>query len=261
MITTITTTTRRPIVRQVQQQVQQQVQPPTTTVEEVVKKENEDKWSYEEGIIKIVLPLNDRVEVAVEPIFHPNDDYDSIMSVFPKAMLYNTQFQPRYAEKTKGIPLLQCFVPLVNFDASTGQELKTLVNRHVRVKIWNKSYVSEAELIAFSQYENPYKTSISVEDMFLAEKYGLEAGPYLRSLGHPQEKIDKYLDLTLEEVLPEGVTEGVLRLDGEAFWDKDVLELTEQDIKPRKWSELIRDNAKAKKNQLCHMPIIMFTGK
>ena len=33
-----------------------------SVVEEVVKIENKDKWTYEEGIIKYVLPLNDRVK-------------------------------------------------------------------------------------------------------------------------------------------------------------------------------------------------------
>lgn len=223
-------------------------------VSEIVKEEK-DKWSYEEGVIKIVLPLNNRVEVAVEPIFHPNDDYDSHL---PAPSLYNSQFSPR---GPKNIPMLQCFIPLINFDASSGQELNTLVGKHVRVKVWDRLYASEAELLSFSKYERSYKSGIATEDMFLAEKHGIEAPVYLKTLGYSNEEIEEYLSLSLEEVLPEGTDTGVIRLEGAAYWDKDIPRLSERDIKPKKWTSLLEENAKALKDKLCHMPIIMFTGK
>lgn len=251
MITTITTRYK-----------QRANQVPENTVLEVVKQENQDKWTYEEGVIKLALPLNDRVEVAVEPIFHPNREDTTFMSTFSKPMYYNTQFMPRYnKEEYRDIPFLQCFIPLINFDAATGQDINSLIDRHVRVKVWNNTYASEAELIAWSKYERAYKSGISAVDMFFAEKHDLDAGQYLKSIGYSDEQIEEYLNLSLDEVLPEDVDKGVIRLPGEAYWDKDVLELSQWDIRVEKWPETLRRNAQKMKDQLCHMPIMMFTGR
>lgn len=235
---------------------------PSTILTEVVNQDNLNKWTYEEGVIKLALPLNDRVEVAVEPIFHPNREDTTFMSTFSKPMYYNTQFMPRYnKEEYRKIPLLQCFIPLINFDASTGQDINTLIDRHVRVKVWDNLYASEAELVAWSKYERAYKSGISVVDMFFAEKHDLDAGQYLKNLGYSDEQIEEYLNLSLDEVLPEEVDKGVIRLPNESYWDKDVLEMTQWDIKVEKWPESLRRNAQAMKDKLCHMPLIMFTGK
>lgn len=264
MITTIVTTTKaiRPLEQVVAQKTQQANQVPENVVAEVVNQENMDKWSYEEGIIRLVLPLNDRVEVAVEPIYHPNRDETTFMSTYSKPMYYNTQFIPKYGQQEyRDIPFLQCFIPLINFDASLGQDLNTLIDRHVKVKIWNNSYAVEAELLAWSKYERAYKSGISVVDMFFAEKHDLDAGQYLKNIGYSDEQIEEYLNLSLNEIIPAEVDKGVIRLPGESYWDKDVLEMTQWDIKLDKWPDSLRRNGKAMKDKLCHMPLIMFTGK
>ena len=233
--------------------------PPPSIVEEIVKQDKEQKWAYEEGVIKLVLPSSDKVEVAVEPIFHPNREDTTFMSTFAKPMYYNTQFEPRYSKGKEGVPFLQCFIPLVNFDATTGQDLNSLIDKHVRVKVWDKKYASEAELLAWSKYERAYKSGISVYDMFIAEKYDLEAGSYLKSIGYTDKEIEEYLDLKIQDVLEEN--KGVIRLKNEAYWDKDVLELSQHDILVEKWPETLKRNLQPLKDKLCHMPLIMFTGK
>lgn len=263
MITTITTRRTLQSVSDIaSEKAQVASQVPENTIAEVVNQENTNKWTYEEGVIKLILPLNDRVEVAVEPIFHPNREDTTFMSTFSKPMYYNTQFMPKYnKEEYRSIPFLQCFIPLMNFDASTGQDINTLIDRHVRVKVWDNLYASEAELLSWSKYERAYRSGISVVDMFFAEKHDLEAGQYLKNLGYSDGQIEEYLELSLNDVLPEDKDKGVIRLPGEAYWDKDVLEMTDWDIPVEKWPESLRRNAQAMKDRLCHMPIIMFTGR
>ena len=197
--------------------------------------------------------------MAVEPIYHPNDEYDSFMNTLPGPRLYNSQFKPKYTDENQNVPMLQCFIPLEDFDATLGTDLTTLVGRHVSVKVWDRLYASSATLLAWSKYERSSRSGISVQDMFLAEKYGIEAGQFLKNLGYTDQQIEDYLNITIDQI---EVEEGVLRLEGEAYWDKDVPELKEKDIVLKDVPEnLLKRNWLKLKDQLCHMPLVMFSGK
>ena len=53
----------------------------------------------------------------------------------------------------------------------------------------------------------------------------------------------------------------MFRFKDEAYWDKDIAKGKDNDVYIEPWDKLIGRNLQSMKTQLCHTPIIMFSGK
>lgn len=200
----------------------------------------------EDGIIDSVMPLTEIILVSVRSLKDSTDDVHS-------GILFNTFGLP-----VEEVALMSILIPLTNISPDINTiDPNSLINKPVKVYM-SDGVAIEAELVSHVTGGEYHNSTISKRDIKTASLLNLPVEDYLRWIGHDEESIADYLKLKAED-FSKGV---VFRFKDEAYWDKDVAKGKDNDVYIEKpWELLIGRNLQKMKTQLCHVPIIMFSGK
>ena len=224
----------------------------TKTVVESIK-ENSYGTEYIPGRIHIVMPLGDRLMVSVkqDPEEY-NHEGDSSGEDIP--VLFNS-----FGKDFEEVPLLQTLIPLINLDLDiTPLDLYSLIGRRVKVKCMTGMYALEAELVSALPRDYMHESQLMTLDLYRASDLNLDPEKFLLTLGYSEEAVKDIFKL-------KGKTDkGVIRFPDEAYWDQDVPKVLDLDIilgLEETPSMIIGRNFLKMKTQLCHMPVLMFSGK
>lgn len=219
----------------------------TSPVSKVVeaKKEEEPSTTEEEGFIHTVYPKTNKVFVKVrkseldengDPIFFNHLNY--------------------LDEKVEA----SMAIPLIDFDPSSGESLDSLVTRPVLVTVTNRGIATKARLQEFSGDDALLDVAITPMDFYHASKHPNGVREGLRIMGYAETQIDSLLGVGLTE--EERGLSGVIRIDGEGYWDQAVEEDTERTIRVKNaieaWTE---KNLSQMKTKLCHNPVLAFSAR
>lgn len=201
-----------------------------------------------EGIINSVMPLTSTILVSVRGHTNPKHVGDS-----EKGLIYNT-----HGMSEEEAPLLPTLIPLINVLPDLSDlNIESLINKPVKVYMSGNVAV-QAELVSLLPGANIHDSNISQQDIETASLLSISISDYLRFIGHDEEAIDDYLKLKLGD-FKDGV---IYRFTDEAYWDKDVAGAKGNDVFIEESPlGLLGRNFQKMKTQLCHTPIIMFSGK
>lgn len=198
----------------------------------------------EDGVIDSVMPLTEVILVSVREL-SGNDDIHH-------GLLFNSFGLP-----VEEVSLLSILIPLSNVSPDINTiDPNTLIGKPVKV-FMSDGVAVEAELVSNVTGGEYHNSTITKKDIKTASLLNLPVEDYLRWIGHSEDSIEDYLKLKAED-FSGGV---VFRFKDEAYWDKDTAKGKDNDIYIEPWDKLIGRNLQSMKTQLCHTPIIMFSGK
>ena len=213
-----------------------------TLAQQIKKLLNED--IIEDGIIDSVMPLTEVILVSVRELGEDDDIHHNA--------LFNSVGLP-----VEEVALMSILIPLSNVSPDlTTLDPKSLVGKAVKV-FMSDGVAVEAELVSNVSGGEYHNSSISKKDIKTASLLNLPVEDYLRWMGHSEDSIEDYMKLKAED-FSGGV---VFRFKDEAYWDKDIAKGKDNDVYIEPWDRLIGRNLQPMKTQLCHTPIIMFSGK
>lgn len=213
-----------------------------TLAQQIKELLNED--IIEDGIIDSVMPLTEVILVSVRELGEADDIHHNA--------LFNSFGLP-----VEEVALMSILIPLSNVSPDlTTIDPKSLVGKAVKV-FMSDGVAVEAELVSNVSGGEYHNSSITKKDIKTASLLNLPVEDYLRWMGHSEDSIEDYMKLKAED-FSGGV---VFRFKDEAYWDKDIAKGKDNDVYIEPWDRLIGRNLQPMKTQLCHTPIIMFSGK
>lgn len=220
----------------------------TETLSETIKREFENT-SFEPGVISCVMPLTQYFAVGVRRYSEHEGTSNGQVEDYFNA----------FNEPVEDIPLASILIPLVNLQPDLQDiDPDRLIGRQVKVLVDNNVAIS-CELISLQDYAMIQSSNITQRDIYKASLHDLPIDEYLRFIGHSEEDIEDYLQLKVSD-FRDGV---IFRFQDEAYWDKDTQKVKDNDVfldNPL-FNNVLGRNYLRMKTQLCHNPIIMFSGK
>lgn len=210
------------------------------------------KVVIEEGVINSVMPLNEIILVSVRGHAEHDHEHDHVDDT-EQGLLYNA-----HGMSESEVPLLSVLIPLINILPDINDlNIETLIGKPVKVYMSGNVAV-QAELVSTLPNSNIHNSNISQQDIETASLLNIPVENYLRFIGHEEESITDYMALKAGD-FKDGV---IFRFKDEAYWDKDVAGAKGSDVFIEEAPKgLLGRNYQNMKTQLCHVPIIMFSGK
>ena len=209
-----------------------------------------ERSDIKDGTINSVMPLTDRVLVTVrgEVVNGLDNDYSA-------GALYNS-----YGRPEEDIPLLSVLLPLINVDPeAAGFNAESLLHKPVKVYMTG-NIATQVELVAVVPGAMIHNSRIAAHEIEMATMLDLPVEEYLRFIGHTEDSINDYLKLKAGD-FKDGI---IFRFKGEGYWDKDIAGVKGNDVYIEDKDSplgIYGRNYQKMKTQLCHTPIIMFSGR
>lgn len=220
--------------------------------EAIVKKEERNQEdSIEYGYIHKVYPQTEKVFVKVRK---------KDLSEYGEPLFFNWHI---YTNSSLEVAML---LPLINFDPTTGESLDNLIDKKVKCTKTAEGIFTKAELVFAEEGESLLKGVVSPVDFYYASIHPDGVETALKNMGYTQESIDKWAKIgrteTEESIIDILNEKGVVRIQGEGYWDQVREEDTERTERFEKAIEEWTDrNFSQMKTRLCHIPIIAFSAR
>lgn len=222
----------------------------------VMAEKNKPVYAY--GKIHQILPVGDKIRVSayrIERKDYVPEDFEHGTGHDVKRM-FNT-FGPMKSD-TLFLPM---FIPVLNLDMTKDSiDLKTLIGKKVKLKLIAENVATEAELISDTPRDLLHSSGIRLKDLDEAYRLNIPTEEFLLSIGYDEDLVKDFFKLKEEDYQESGI----LRFLDEAYWDKDVSKNKDFDIvieEDKIPLGIIGRNYIQMKEKLCHMPLIMFSGK
>lgn len=156
-----------------------------------------------------------------------------------------------------------CTIPLIDFNPEEGQDLDKLIDKPVTVFITNKDIAIKAKLRPVDiEKDSVLDYKITPMALHTAYKHPEGVETALFKMGYSKTQIEELKTLGVIGSEIENKNKGVVRIEGEGYWDQATETDTERTIRIKNpidaWAER---NLAQMKTKLCHNPVIAFGAR